>query len=102
MAGGGFADETGEVLAAVVPVLFGPFVVQVRVVRARVVRVRVVRACVVGAEVLFVEVVVLGVEDPAAVDAGEEVFEEVAGGAPGVEGVRRRPVSSGSVSSSSV
>ncbi|MFJ5121736.1 hypothetical protein [Kitasatospora sp. NPDC088548] len=52
----------------------------------------------VGIGVLVVGVVVFLVEELAAVDAGEEVFEEVAGGAPGVEGVRRRPVSSGSVS----
>ncbi|MFD0349715.1 hypothetical protein ACFQ0M_34210 [Kitasatospora aburaviensis] len=84
MGGCGFANEVGEVVAAAVvllPVLF--VVVPVLVI----------------AEVVFVvEFVVFVVEEPAAVDAGEEVFEEVGGGAFGVEGVRRRPVSSGSVS----
>ncbi|MFE7194381.1 hypothetical protein [Kitasatospora sp. NPDC057541] len=69
--GGGFADELGEALAAALLVLFGLLVGPV------------LRA---GVVVLVVEVVVLGVEEPAAVDAGEEVFEEVAGGALRVEG----------------
>ncbi|MFH8386464.1 hypothetical protein ACH4E7_36990 [Kitasatospora sp. NPDC018058] len=75
--GGGFADELGEMASAVVLVRFGVLVVPA---------------------LLVVEFVVFLVEEPAAVDAGEEVFEEVAGGAFGVERGQAQAVSSGSAS----
>ncbi|MFI9276216.1 hypothetical protein ACIGXM_36910 [Kitasatospora sp. NPDC052896] len=70
MGSGGFADELGEALVAAPLMLLGLFVVPV-----------------LGVAEVFVVLLVAGlaVQEPAAVDAGEEVFEEVAGGALGVE-----------------